>query len=69
MRNLFLGVGSIALRHPVYSEVLVPPPLRLLCDTQPLRPVHLQSGELTAQAIHPSPLVSRIARSIIADYV
>jgi len=31
--------------------------------------MRLQSEELTALAIHFSPLVSRIARSIIADYV
>jgi hypothetical protein len=30
--------------------------------------MHLESGELTAQATLLSPLASRIARSIIADY-
>ena len=34
-----------------------------------LRPVHLESGELTAHVTLLSPLASRIAHSIIADYV
>jgi len=49
----------------MYPEV----PGQLLCDAQSLRPVHLESRELTAQVTLLSPLASRIARFIIANYV
>jgi hypothetical protein len=66
LSRISLIVGANLLEPPFRVGVYLSqiPSMTLL-----LRPVHLESGELTAHVTLLSPLASRIAHSIIADYV